>query len=117
MSDFIFLFRAGEGQRRAAMGTPELAQKSMQSWLAWIRDLETKGHLKSPGQPLNTAGKVVRGKARLVTDGPYVESKELVLGFIIVQAADIEEAVELSKGCPMLEAEGSVEVRQVGMGM
>ena len=117
MSDFMFLFRAGEAQRRAAMGTPEQAQKSMQSWLGWIRDLEAKGHLKSPGQPLNTSGKVVRGKARLVTDGPYVESKELVLGFIIVQAADMDEAVELSKGCPMLEGEGAVEVRPVGMGM
>ena len=79
----------------------------------WIRDLEAKGHLKEPGQPLNPDGKVVRGKKRMVTDGPYIEAKELVLGFIIVQARDLEQAVELSTGCPMLEGGGSVEVRPI----
>ena len=49
MSDFMFLFRAGEADRREAMGTPERAQRSLQTWLAWIRDLEAKGHLKEPG--------------------------------------------------------------------
>jgi len=83
MSDFMFLFRAGEADRREAMGTPERAQRSLQTWLAWIRDLEAKGHLKEPGQPLNPDGKVVRGKKRMVT------------------------------GCPMLEGGGSVEVRPI----
>lgn len=117
MSDFMFLFRAGEADRREAMGTPERAQRSLQTWLAWIRDLEAKGHLKEPGQPLNPEGKVVRGKKRMVTDGPYIEAKELVLGFIIVRARDLEQAVELSTGCPMLEGEGSVEVRPIELGM
>jgi hypothetical protein len=117
MSDFMFLFRSSEAGRRAAMGTPEQAQKSLGTWLAWIRDLELKGHLKSPGQPLSTEGKVVRGKNRIVTDGPFVEAKELVLGFIIVQARDLAEAVQLSTGCPMLEGDGAVEVRPIETGM
>jgi hypothetical protein len=95
------------------MGTPEQAQRSLGAWLAWIRDLEAKGHLKSPGQPIATAGSVVRGKDRIVTDGPYVEAKELVLGFIVVDARDLSHAVELSRGCPMLERGGCVEVRPV----
>ena len=81
------------------------------------RPLEAKGHLKEPGQPLNPDGKVVRGKKRMVTDGPYIEAKELVLGFIIVRARDLEQAVELSTGCPMLEGGGSVEVRPIELGM
>jgi hypothetical protein len=117
MSDFMFLFRAGEADRREAMGTPEQAQKSLQTWLAWIRELEAKGHLKNPGQPLNPGGKVVRGKKRVVTDGPYIEAKELVLGFIIVEARDLAQAVALSTGCPMLEGGGSVEVRPIEVGM
>jgi hypothetical protein len=96
------------------MGTPEHAQQSLQSWLAWIRDLEAKGHLKNPGQPLELTGKVVRGKTKLVTDGPYAEAKDLVLGFIVVEARDLAEAVELAKGCPMVEGGGSVEIRPVG---
>jgi hypothetical protein len=56
---------------------------------------------------------VVRGKKRVVTDGPYLEAKDLVLGFIAVEARDLAQAVELSTGCPMLEGGGSVEVRPV----
>jgi len=113
MSEFVYLFRATQAAQHEAMGTPERAQKSMQAWLAWIRDLEAKGHLKEPGQPLAGEGKVVRGKSRSVTDGPYAEAKDLVLGFIVIEARDLAEAAELSKGCPMLEGGGSVEIRPV----
>jgi hypothetical protein len=113
MSEFVYLFRATEAGQREAMGTPESAQRSMQAWLAWIRDLEAKGHLKDPGQPLDRAGTVVRGKEKVVTDGPYVEAKDLVLGFIVVEARDLAQAVELSTGCPIVEGGGSVEVRPV----
>jgi hypothetical protein len=114
MSDFVYLFRATDAVRREHMGTPERAQQSLQAWLAWIRELESKGHLKNPGQPLDRTGKVVRGRKRLVTDGPYIEAKDLVLGFIIVQARDLAQATELATGCPMLEGDGSVEIRPVG---
>ena len=113
MSDFVYLFRSTETGRREAMGTPELAQKSMQAWLAWIRDLQANGHLKNPGQPLAASGKVVRGKDKVVTDGPFVEAKDLVLGFIVVEARDLAQAVELASACPMVEGGGSVEVRPV----
>lgn len=113
MSEFVYLFRASMAERREALGTPERAQQSMQAWLSWIRDLETKGHLKNPGQPLDPEGKVVRGPKKVVTDGPYVEAKDLVLGFIVVEARDMAHAVELSVGCPMLDGGGSVEIRPV----
>src|SRR6058998_3272416 len=114
MSEFVYLFRASAAEQREAMGTPERAQRSMQAWLAWIRELETQGHLKNRGQPLDRTGRVVRGKKKVVTDGPYAEAKDLVLGFIIVETRDLSEAVELSKGCPIVEGGGSVEIRPVG---
>jgi hypothetical protein len=113
MNEYILLFRIGAAEQREAMGTPEKAQQRMQSWLAWMRDLEAKGNLKNAGQPLDQAGKVVRGRARTVTDGPFVEVKDLVAGFTIIQAHDLNHAVELSRGCPILEGDGSVEVRPV----
>jgi len=113
MSEFVYLFRSSESQQREFMGNPERAQQSMQVWLAWMRGLEEKGHLKNPGQPLGHAGKVVRGKEKAVTDGPYIEVKDLVAGFIIVEARDLAQAAELAKGCPMLEGGGTVEVRPV----
>ncbi len=113
MSEFVYLFRASAAEQREAMGTPERAQRSMQAWLAWIRELETQGHLKNRGQPLDRTGRVVRGKKKVVTDGPYAEAKDLVLGFIIVEARDLAQAAELATGCPMLEGSGSVEIRPV----
>jgi hypothetical protein len=113
MSDFVYLFRSNDDDRREHMGTPERAQQSMQVWLAWMRDLEAKGHLKSPGQPLDVGGRLVRGTSKIVTDGPYVEAKDMVLGFIVVQARDLEEATEIAKGCPILGGSGSVEIRPV----
>lgn len=113
MSQFLYLYRATDAARQEAMGTPERAQQSMQRWMAWMNDLEAKGHLKDRGQPLEQTGKVVRGRGKTVTDGPYTEAKDLVGGFTIVEARDIDQAVELSRGCPILEGGGSVEVRPV----
>ncbi len=113
MSEFVYLFRIGAAAQREAMGTPEHAEQSMRVWLTWMRELEAKGHLKNPGQPLEPQGKVVRGRQRAVTDGPYVEVKDLVAGFTVIEARDLAQAVELSAGCPILEGEGSVEIRPI----
>jgi hypothetical protein len=113
MSEFVYLFRIGDAEQHEAMGTPERAQQSMQRWLAWMHELEANGHLKDRGQPLDRAGKVVRGRQKTVTDGPYIEAKDLVAGFIIIEAPDLAKAVELSLGCPMFDGGGSVEIRPV----
>jgi hypothetical protein len=113
MSQFLYLYRMSESVRQENMGTPEAAQKSMQAWMAWMGELDKKGHLKDRGQPLERTGKVVRGQQRSVTDGPYTEAKDLVGGYTIVDAKDIDQAVELSRGCPIFEGGGSVEVRPV----
>ncbi|HUM10714.1 MAG TPA: YciI family protein [Myxococcaceae bacterium] len=113
MSDFVLLFRSSEAGRREALGTPERAQKSLQAWKAWIQGLEAKGHLRSRGNALDTSGGVVRGKKRTVTDGPFAESKDIVLGFNVISARDLAEAMELARGCPILEGDGAVEVRPV----
>jgi hypothetical protein len=108
MSEFAFLFRG-----RQKFESPEQGQKHIQKWLAWFKELGAQGHIKHPGHPLEFTGKVVRGQQKIVTDGPYAEAKDLVGGYIIVQASDLAEAVELSKGCPILEVGGSVEIRPI----
>ena len=114
MSQFVFLFRSTQAGQQAAMGTPERAQQSLQTWLAWIHELESKGQLKDRGIPLQTGGKVVRGRNLVVTDGPYAEAKDLLLGFLVIDARDLDEAVEIARGCPIAIGGGSVEVRPVG---
>lgn len=113
MSDFILLYRMNPASSGAAFATPEMAQQSMQRWLAWIRELEAQGHLVEGGQPLEPGGKVVAGKAKAVTDGPFAESKDLIGGYSIIKAKDLAQAADLAKGCPILDGDGSVEVRPV----
>jgi hypothetical protein len=63
--------------------------------------------------PLQRTGKQISGKNKVVTDGPFIEAKESIGGYLIVNAGDINEAVEISKGCPIFNEDGKVEVRQV----
>jgi hypothetical protein len=108
MSDFAFLYRG-----RDTNASPEQMQKTMKKWRAWFKQLGENGHLKDIGHPLENSGKVVRGKQKSVTDGPFAEAKDVVGGFTLIQARDLEQASELSKGCPILEVGGSVEVRPI----
>jgi len=108
MSDFTFLYRG-----RDTNASPEQMQKTMEKWRAWFKQLGEQGHLKDIGHPLEHSGKVVRGKQKSVTDGPFAEAKDVVGGFTLIQARDLEQAAELSKGCPILEVGGSVEVRPI----
>src|SRR5262245_8227577 len=108
MSQFVYLYRGGEAGR-----SPERTQQMMQKWMAWLKELSEKGHIKDQGQPLERTGKLVRGKQKSGTGGPIAESTEVVGGYTLIEARDLEQAVELSKGCPIFEVEGAVEVRPV----
>lgn len=108
MTAFVYLFR-----NSFAGNSPAGMQQQMQKWVAWMQELGAKGHLKDPGQPLNRAGKVVRGSAKDVTDGPFAEAKDIVGGFMVIEARDIDHAAEIARGCPVFETGGSVEIRPV----
>lgn len=108
MSEFLFLFRGGETGR-----SPEKMQQTMQKWIAWMKELGEKGHLKDQGHPLERTGKLVKGQQKVVTDGPYPEAKDIVGGYTLIDARDLDHATELSKGCPIFEVGGSVEVRPI----
>ena len=108
MSEFLYIYRGGE---RA--NTPEESEKVMQRWVAWMTELGQKGHMKDRGQPLEAEGKVVKGKQKVITDGPYAETKDVVGGYTLVEARDLAQAADLAKGCPIFDTGGMVEVRPV----
>ena len=108
MTEFIYLYRGGE-----AATSPAEGQKEMQLWMAWMKELGEKGHLKAVGSPLEKTGKLVSGKEKAVSDGPFAETKDLIGGYTLVNAKDIDEAVALSKGCPIFLSNGAVEVRPI----
>lgn len=110
MAEYLLLFRGGDAE--TAQQSPEKWQTHMQKWMQWMGNLKEKGKLIG-AQPLVNTGKVLTGNKKVVTDGPYMEGKEMVGGYLACKADSYEEAVEISKGCPILEHDGIVEVREI----
>src|SRR5262249_40579096 len=102
MTEYVFLYRPPEGPAP----TPAQMAEGMPRWMTWMKSLDEQGHLKAAGHPLERAGKIVRGKERTITDGPFAEAKDLINGYTLIQARDLAQAAELAKGCPMLEGGG-----------
>ncbi len=107
----MFLFRGGDTHVHTSKDS-QRERDYIQLWTDWMSGLGQKGILAG-GEPLQTTGKLVNGKEKVVTDGPFIEAKEIVGGFLIVNAKDINDAVEISKGCPIFEENGKVEVRPI----
>jgi hypothetical protein len=109
MEKFMLIFHGGQMDGMS----PEQMQAHMGKWFAWIEQLN-KTEQYVAGEPLLPGGKLVSGKnGNAVTDGPYTEGKEVVGGYFIVHAKDMDEAVKIAKDCPDFEINGSVQVRQV----
>lgn len=84
----------------------------MNRWRTWISGLAESGKL-SGAQPLAPEGRVLRGTAKKLTDGPFMEGKEVLGGYVLLKANDYDEAVKISEGCPILDDEnGTVEIRE-----
>jgi hypothetical protein len=108
MADFLFIYR-GKSDTEAKLA-PEEMQQVMQKWSTWIMQAMQQGWMTNPGDALTPEGKVVKS-SKVVTDGPFVESKEVVGGYSVVKADSLAAAAELAKGCPALTYGGQVEVR------
>jgi hypothetical protein len=111
MKEFLFLFRGGDGS--SLKKSSEAWQAHMQKWMVWMGELAEKKVLLG-AQPLDTDGKQLTGNKKIITDGPFMEGKEMVGGYLICKASSYDEAIEIAKGCPILEFDdGKVEVRQI----
>jgi hypothetical protein len=107
-SEYLLLFRNISGDGKYLV-TAEDMQKAMPLWQAWIGNIAKQGKLVATN-PIDYNGKLV--KANEVKDGPYLVKKELVVGYLILKASTLEEAIEISKTSPIItEYNGSVEVR------
>jgi hypothetical protein len=106
----MFIFRGGAVSRGDV--SPSVLQAHVEKWYRWSDELARQGR-RNVGTALDNRGKVVGGHDRIVTDGPYVESKDLVTGVMVIEAASLDDAVEAALQCPTYEFGGSVEVRPV----
>jgi hypothetical protein len=109
MAKFLFVFRGGGVAQTPPLSPSEL-QAHLKKWYEWRESLASRGH-EPKGAPLENVGKTLRGRDRVVTDGPFVESKDMVTGNMEIGAISLDEAVALAEDCPIFEFDGSVEVR------
>lgn len=111
MKEFLLIFR-NERDSNQTPASPEQMQAMMKPWQDWMGGLAAQNKLADSGNRLETDGKVVK-PGNIITNGPYVEIKESIGGYIIVKAESLEEAAALSKECPILFNGGNVEVRAI----
>jgi hypothetical protein len=109
-SKFMLIFRGGAVSRHDL--SPSELQAHVEKWYRWSGELARQGR-RNAGTALDNPGAAVRGHERVVTDGPYAESKDLVTGSMIFEAASLEDAIDVARTCPTYEFGGSVEVRPV----
>lgn len=110
MNKYLYLFRGGDALMNKL--SPEQMQEHMQKWGAWMQGL-TEKKILIDGLPLSKEGKRVKEAGKVIIDGPYTEGAEVVGGYLIVNAESLDHAVEISKGCPIFESGGEVEVREI----
>jgi len=110
MAEFLYLYRGSE--RVTAGMSPQQMQDYLQRFVGWIGSLGERGRLSTTScAPLEPTGKTLTGPKAVVTEGPYAEAKDLVGGFSVITAQDVDAAIELAGECPFLAVGGMVEVR------
>ena len=110
MAKFVYVFRGGAGVEKGLSAAA--LQDHLKLWGAWLGEMAKQGHPHS-GHAVQHDGRTIRGKNRVVTDGPYAELKDLVTGSLLIEAASLDVATELDRACPIYLYDGSVEVLPV----
>jgi len=107
---FLCLFRFAAEGWPAKPSSPEEMQAQYTAWMAWMKRFEKE---LIPGDGLLPRGAVIKGGKE--TDGPYIEAKEVVASYCLIETSSLARAVEIIKACPVgMDPAASVEVRQLG---
>ncbi|MGB9474644.1 MAG: YciI family protein, partial [Candidatus Udaeobacter sp.] len=107
---YMLLFRSDEWYEELSY---DEIQKVISQNKTWIEELTAQGKAK-PGHALQRKGATVSSKnGRIVSDGPFAESKEAIGGYLILNVETLEEAIAIAKSSPNLAYGTSIEVRPV----
>lgn len=111
MQEFmIFIKTTGDHMEHLS---PEQQQSHIQKVGAYIGGLMEAGKLKG-AQPLEIGGAIVEHGDGGFKDGPYTESKEVIVGYFHIAAEDLKEAIEIAKANPIFEdINATMEIRPI----
>lgn len=107
MAKFLLIYR--DSVDNAQQPSPEEMQAFLAMWGEWFQKFPNS--IKDGGDALLPTGRIVKPTGE-VTNGPYVEAKEILGGFSIIEADHYEAAVEIAKECPICKIGGAIEVRE-----
>jgi hypothetical protein len=111
---YLFLHRSSSSARDPRPEpSPEEMQAMFAKWNAWKEKF--KDHIVDWGDRLKPGGKIVSGSnVSNVSDGPFVEAKEIVGGFMIVAAESLEQAAAIAQEMPGAQMPGArIEIREM----
>ncbi len=107
-----FLLLLHEDSESLSKLSPKEMEELIHAHMAWAEELGQAGNLLS-GDGLEEKGVQISGKECIIKDGPYLESKEILGGYYLIQAKDLDAAVEISKKCPCHLWGGTTEIRPI----
>jgi len=112
MKEFMLLIRT-QGDHLNKL-SPEQQQQHLQKVMGYIGGLMKDGKLKG-AQPLEMEGTIISGAKGALKDGPFNETKEVIAGYFLIQAKDLNEAIAIAKNNPVFEdgTNARIEVRPI----
>jgi hypothetical protein len=92
--------------------SPEAIKSNIEHWTAWMGDLGKNGKIAG-GYRLPVEGTTLTNVNSAAKESAYVANGELVSSFLIINAADLNEAKQIAAKCPVFELQGNVEIRSI----
>ena len=111
-TEYMLLFRDTDLEKRFP---DEKVEEAMHRFNDWLGRWSQRGYIKG-GQPLGPEGRVLakaQSQQQIVVDGPFAETKEVLGGYVTVQAVDLDDAAQVASEWPLLDYGATVEVRPV----
>jgi hypothetical protein len=107
MNQFLIIVHGSDH----ATASPEKMQQRLAAFGEWVQKVLDGRYVS--GAPLeDTDARLLNSKTEVLTDGPFMESKEMISGYMVINAKDIDEATALTKECPLL-GQFRLEVRKM----
>lgn len=95
--------------------SPDQLQDLLARYMAWNQKMRGAGKVVGGHKLRDEGGRILKGEGGkvVVRDGPYVELREVVGGYFLLDAATYDEAVEIAASCPHATSRGSMQLREI----
>jgi len=110
MPKFVLILGGADLDKRS--GSPSF-EAILPKFEAWVRTIVESGRLQACHKLRDQTGARLSVRAGQILDGPFVETKEAIGGFCLIEAPSLERATEIARGCPVFAQNGWLEVRPV----